>query len=49
MIAKADPEIQPILSQNGKVMDIWGVAVKKEYFGKRILGRMMEANIALGK
>lgn len=30
-------------------MDIWGVAIKKEHFGKRILGKMIEANIVLGK
>ena len=30
-------------------MDIWGVAIKKEHMGKRLLHKMMLGNEILGK
>jgi hypothetical protein len=46
---KVDEKIRPVLYQKGAVIDIWGVAVKKTQFSKRILGNMMNANILLGQ
>ena len=48
MKTKVDPKYQEILAQKGVVMDIWGVAIKKEHMGKRILHRMMSLNEKLG-
>jgi hypothetical protein len=30
-------------------MDIWGVAIKRTHFGKRILGKMMETNLKIAQ
>lgn len=49
MISKADEKLQPILSQSGVLMDIWGVAIKRNHFGKRILSKMMGGNLLLGQ
>ncbi len=35
---------QPFLKEKGVVMDIWGVALKKEHMGKKLLHKMMIAN-----
>jgi hypothetical protein len=32
------------LKTEGLVLDIWGVAIKKEHMGKELLHRMMLAN-----
>ena len=48
MLAQVEPQYQPILSQTGVVMDIWGVAIKKEHTGKRLLHKMMSLNEKLG-
>ena len=48
MLAKVEPKYQPILAQMGVVMDIWGVAIKKEHMGKRLLHKMMSLNERLG-
>lgn len=48
MLAQVEPQYQPILSQTGVVMDIWGVAIKKEHMGKRLLHKMMSLNEKLG-
>ena len=48
MLAKVEPKYQPILAQTGVVMDIWGVAIKKEHMGKRLLHKMMSLNEKLG-
>jgi hypothetical protein len=49
MIARTAPEVQEILKQNGLALDIWGVAIKKEHMGKRLLHKMMIGNEFLGK
>lgn len=49
MLSLADAKIQPILAQRGLVMDIWGVALKKQHMGKRLLHKMMDANEYLGE
>jgi hypothetical protein len=48
MISQTDEKLQPVLSQKGVLMDIWGVAIKKNHHGKRILGKMMGINLLLG-
>ena len=37
------------MKTKGIVLDIWGVAIKKEHMGKQLLHRMMLANEELGK
>lgn len=49
MISLADAKIQPILTQRGLVLDIWGVALKKNHMGKRLLHKMMNENERLGR
>ncbi len=43
-----DGKYQPLLREKGVVMDIWGVALKKQHMGKRLLHKMMLANELLG-
>lgn len=49
LLSLADEKLQPILDQRGTVMDIWGVAIKKSHFGKRILRNMMKTNMLLSR
>lgn len=44
----ANDKYRPLLSQGGVVMDIWGVAIKKNHTGKKLLHKMMIANEYLG-
>jgi hypothetical protein len=48
MLKKIKGEYSTIIKENGVVMDIWGVAIHKDYMGKRLLYQMMIANEVLG-
>lgn len=44
---KFDPE--DFLKQTGKIMDIWGVALRKKHMGKKLLHKMIAGNEILAK
>jgi hypothetical protein len=48
MLKKIKGEYSTIIKENGVVMDIWGVAINKDYMGKKLLYQMMIANEVLG-
>jgi hypothetical protein len=48
LMSRIAEKYQPLLAQVGTVMDIWGVAIKKEHMGKRLLHKMMIVNENLG-
>ena len=45
---KIKGEYEKVITEKGVVMDIWGVALHKDYMGKRLLYQMMIANEVLG-
>jgi hypothetical protein len=39
-----DEKYKILLTLKNVVMDVWGVAIKKEHMGKKLLHKMMLAN-----
>ena len=37
-------EYRALLNEKGLIMDIWGVAIKDNHMGKRLLHKMMKGN-----
>ena len=48
MCSMIKPSYRTHISAVGKVIDIWGVTLHKDYTGKRLLHKMMLANEVLG-
>jgi hypothetical protein len=49
MFRRAKEEHQKLFRLDGVVMDVWGVALKKEHMGKKLLNKMIKGNDILGK
>jgi hypothetical protein len=48
LMSRVAVQYQPLMAQTGAVMDIWGVAIKKDHMGKRLLHKMMRFNENFG-
>lgn len=48
MLDMASRNYKTVLNKQGHVLDIWGVAIKKQHMGKRLLHKMMHLNEELG-